>query len=64
MKIEAAGLPVDPTTGAFADDAFSREGIIEMAIERAIARYGVESVSRVVSIGDGKSHLAVEKSAR
>jgi phosphoglycolate phosphatase-like HAD superfamily hydrolase len=46
-KLEAAHLPA-----AFADDSMSRDGIVTLALQRARLRYGQETFSRVVCVGD------------
>jgi phosphoglycolate phosphatase-like HAD superfamily hydrolase len=53
VKLAAARLDRFDLPGAYADDAHSREGIIECAIEEAKKKWDVVSFDRVVSIGDG-----------
>ncbi len=47
IEIDVANLPI-----ASSDDAFSREEIVSVAIERAAQMYGHGSFDRIVSVGD------------
>jgi phosphoglycolate phosphatase-like HAD superfamily hydrolase len=53
FKLEAAGLPTDGIALASGDDAVSREDIILTALDRARDATGIESFSKIVSLGDG-----------
>ena len=53
LKLKAATIAVDDFPGAFADEAISREEILELAVVKAKARYGVSEFSKIVSVGDG-----------
>jgi len=51
LKMASAGLCYDDYSAASSDDAFDRDSIIRLSIERAAERYG--RFSHVVYIGDG-----------
>lgn len=53
LKLKVAGIEVDDYPGAFADDGFSREEILQSALSKARARYRQDHFARVVSVGDG-----------
>jgi phosphoglycolate phosphatase-like HAD superfamily hydrolase len=53
FKLTCAEFPRDGIPIATADDAISREEIVQRAIDRAAERYGGNGFTRVVSIGDG-----------
>jgi len=53
LKLEAAGVPHDDVPAAHADDAHTRETIIETAMMRASASSG-EVFDRGVYVGDGR----------
>jgi phosphoglycolate phosphatase-like HAD superfamily hydrolase len=52
FKIDAASLPLADLPAAFAEDGPSREAIIQTAIARASAWYGIGEFERIVSVGD------------
>lgn len=52
-KLAHAGLDAGWIPAAFAEDGFSREGIIGRARERALAAAKVVSFDRIVLVGDG-----------
>jgi phosphoglycolate phosphatase-like HAD superfamily hydrolase len=51
LKMASVGLCYDDYPAASSDDAFHRESIIRLAMQRAAERYG--SCSRAVYVGDG-----------
>jgi phosphoglycolate phosphatase-like HAD superfamily hydrolase len=51
LKMASAGLRYDDYPAASGDDAFERESIITVAIQRATARYG--NIGRIIYVGDG-----------
>jgi phosphoglycolate phosphatase-like HAD superfamily hydrolase len=53
FKLGCAEFPRDGIPMATANDAISREEIVQRAIDRAAERYGENGFTRVVSIGDG-----------
>jgi phosphoglycolate phosphatase-like HAD superfamily hydrolase len=53
LKLELAGIEVDGIPLASADDGFTREKILSIAISRAKAHYGQDEYGRIVSVGDG-----------
>jgi len=53
LKLKAAGIGVDDYPGAFADDGFSREEILQSAVLKAQALYRQDHFDRIVSVGDG-----------
>ena len=53
MKLSAAGLKLDDSPAAFAEDGLSREEILLAAVSRASEFYREGSFERVVSLGDG-----------
>jgi len=53
LKLQSAGIGPDAFPSVFADEAISREGIIELAITRSLTRYHKTGFERVVSVGDG-----------
>lgn len=53
LKLKQAGIPYEPELVAASNRLFSRESIVENAIERAKAAYEVEGFDRIVSVGDG-----------
>jgi phosphoglycolate phosphatase-like HAD superfamily hydrolase len=53
MKLAAAGIELDRFPGGFAEDARSREGIVQTAIDRARRHYGCDRFAKIVSVGDG-----------
>jgi phosphoglycolate phosphatase-like HAD superfamily hydrolase len=53
LKLQSAGISPESFPSVFADEAISRESIIQLAISRALARYKQIGFDRIVSIGDG-----------
>ncbi len=53
LKLELAGIQVDGLPFASADDGYTREDILSIAIARARARYRQDGFDRIVSVGDG-----------
>lgn len=53
LKLGVAGIEVNDYPASFADDALSREDILQSAVARAKERYQLTTFARVVSIGDG-----------
>jgi len=53
LKLRAAGIEVNDYPASFADDALSREDILQSAIAKAKKRNRQARFARVVSIGDG-----------
>ena len=51
-KLQKAGLDFPFGASAFADDDYSREGIMSCARQRALARYGQTLFDAVIYIGD------------
>lgn len=51
LKLAHAGLKLDEIPAAFADDALSRERIVDHARERSLAQLGIISFERVVCVG-------------
>ncbi len=47
-KIEVKDIPIET-----ADDAVSREEILQTAIKKSLEKYGLEKFEKIVSIGDG-----------
>jgi phosphoglycolate phosphatase-like HAD superfamily hydrolase len=64
LKLQSAGISPEGFPSVFADDAISREGIIELAISRALARYKHARFGRVVSIGDAVWDLRAARNLR
>ena len=54
LKLQSSGISPEGFPSVFADEAISRDGIIELAISRALTRYKQAEFARVVSIGDGE----------
>jgi phosphoglycolate phosphatase-like HAD superfamily hydrolase len=52
-KLQSVGIQFDAFISATADDAISRESIMETAIRRLVARAGGRRADSVVYIGDG-----------
>jgi len=52
IKLQSAGISPEGCPSVFADDSISREGIIQIAMTRALLRYRQTSFARIVSIGD------------
>ena len=53
LKLELAGIQVDGLPFASADDGFTREDILSIAISHAKAQYQQDKFDRIVSVGDG-----------
>lgn len=53
LKLRVAGIDVDEFPAAFADDGFSREEILKLAVLRSQKRHQQAFFERVVSVGDG-----------
>lgn len=53
LKLKAVGINIDKTPAAFAEDAFSRERILHMAIANVQQKNDWCKLERIVSIGDG-----------
>ena len=53
LKLKVAGIDVNEFPAAFADDGFSREEILTMAVSRSQGQYQQTRFDRVVSVGDG-----------
>jgi phosphoglycolate phosphatase-like HAD superfamily hydrolase len=53
LKLELAGIDVGGIPLASADDGFTREEILTIAISRAKVQYGQDQFDRIVSVGDG-----------
>jgi phosphoglycolate phosphatase-like HAD superfamily hydrolase len=53
MKLAAAKMSIEDFPIATADDAVSREEILQIAIEKSKAYYGQNEFKKIVSIGDG-----------
>lgn len=51
-KLQKAGLNFSFGASAYADDDYSREGIMSCALQRALARYGQTRFDAVIYIGD------------
>lgn len=58
LKLASAGLAGFDLPLACADDAASRADIVRRAIERAVARHGVQGFGRTVLLGDAAWDLA------
>ncbi len=52
LKLEKAHLNIKDFPIATADDAVSREEILQIAIEKSLKRYGQKEFEKIVSIGD------------
>lgn len=53
LKLKAAGIEANDYPGAFADDGYSREEILQTAISKAEKLYRQRCFARIVSVGDG-----------
>lgn len=53
LKLEKAKIKVKDFPIGTADDAISREEILQTAIEKSLEKYGLEEFEKIVSIGDG-----------
>ncbi len=53
LKLEKAKIDVKDFPIGTADDAISREEILQTAIEKSLEKYGLEEFEKIVSIGDG-----------
>lgn len=53
LKLEKAKIDIKSFPIATADDAVSREEILQTAIEKSLEKYGLEEFEKIVSIGDG-----------
>jgi len=52
IKLQSAGISPAGFASVFADESLSREGLIQLAITRALARYQQARFEGIVSIGD------------
>ena len=52
LKLEAAGINIEKFPFGTADDAMSREDILQRAIENSAKHYGQAGFEKIVSIGD------------
>jgi len=53
LKLRAAKIDIDGIPAAYAEDALSREAILESAVSQSLERYAQTSFGKIVSIGDG-----------
>ncbi|MBA3633593.1 MAG: HAD family hydrolase [Acidobacteria bacterium] len=53
LKLEKAKIDVKDFPIGTADDAISREKILQTAIEKSLEKYGLKKFEKIVSIGDG-----------
>ena len=53
LKLKVAGIELKGIPAAFAEDALSREGILQSAVSQALDHYGQRGFEKIVSIGDG-----------
>lgn len=53
FKLRAAGIDIDGTPAAFAEDGLSREEILQSAVSQSLEQYQLSSFAKTVSIGDG-----------
>ena len=53
LKLEKAKIEVKDFPIGTADDAVSREKILQTAIEKSLEKHGLEKFEKIVSIGDG-----------
>jgi phosphoglycolate phosphatase-like HAD superfamily hydrolase len=53
LKLKAANIDSEGIPAAYAEDGLSREDILKAAVSRSLARHGLSSFERIVSIGDG-----------
>ncbi|MFN2393767.1 MAG: HAD family hydrolase, partial [Pyrinomonadaceae bacterium] len=53
LKLEKAKIDIKDFPIGTADDAVSREEILQIAIEKSLKKYGLAKFEKVVSIGDG-----------
>ena len=53
FKFECAGISWEELPAATAEDGYAREDILMTAVRRSEIAYGVDSFSRIVSVGDG-----------
>jgi len=53
LKLEKAKIHIKDFPIGTADDAISREGILQTAIEKSLEKYGLKKFEKIVSIGDG-----------
>ena len=61
IKLGAAGIDLADVPGAFADDSPDRSRILDLAIQRAQAHYGLGGFRKVVYVGDGVWDLAAAR---
>jgi len=64
LKLEKAKIDIKDFTIASADDAISREEILQMAIEKSLEKYGLKKFEKIVSIGDGVWDVRTAKNLR
>ncbi len=64
LKLEKAKIDIKDFTIASADDAISREKILQMAIEKSLEKYGLKKFEKIVSIGDGVWDVRTAKNLR
>lgn len=53
LKLEKAKINIQDFPIGTADDAVSREKILQIAIEKSLEKYGLKKFEKIVSIGDG-----------
>lgn len=53
LKLAKAKININDFPNATADDAVSREEILQTAIEKSLEKYGRKKFEKIVSIGDG-----------
>ena len=53
LKLEQANIDIEDYPNATADDAVSREEILQIAIEKSLKHYRQKEFEKIVSIGDG-----------
>ena len=53
LKLEKAKIEIKDFPIATADDAVSREEILQTAIKKCLEKYGLKKFEKIVSIGDG-----------
>jgi phosphoglycolate phosphatase-like HAD superfamily hydrolase len=53
LKLEKAKIDIKDFPIGTADDAVSREEILQIAIEKSLKKYGLAKFEKIVSIGDG-----------
>ena len=64
LKLEKAKMNIKDFPIGTADDAISREEILQTAIEKSLEKYGLEEFEKIVSIGDGVWDVRTAKNLR